>query len=276
MLLFAPCKINIGLDVLRRREDGFHDLDTLMLPLTGLCDAVELTPAGENSLTVYGAPIDCPPGKNLCMRALKLVQERYGAGAAHIFLQKAVPFGAGLGGGSSDAAAVITLADRLFSLGLSIAQKQAMAGELGSDVPFFIESRAAMARGRGEVLSPADTPRQLAGKHILLIKPPVAVSTAEAYGGIVPRVPEVPLGERLRLPLPDWRANIKNAFEEHIFALHPRLGQLKEALYDMGAAYASMSGSGSALYAFFDAAPDVRQLSDDIFVYQGIMPRTRV
>jgi 4-diphosphocytidyl-2-C-methyl-D-erythritol kinase len=273
MLLFAGCKINLGLDVLHRRADGYHDLDTLMLPVAGLCDAVELIPAVRSALTIYGAPIDCPPEKNLCMKALRLMQSRHGAGRAHIFLQKHIPSGAGLGGGSSDAAAVVVAADRLFDLRLTQAQMEAAAAELGSDVPFFISASAAMARGRGEVLAPVDPAiaRQLEGRHLLVVKPSLSVGTAEAYAGVRPAIPAVPLAERLEVPLGQWKGSVVNAFEEHIFAANPVLRELKERIYAAGALYASMSGSGSALYGIFDGEPPPAALPVDCFVHTEII-----
>ncbi|MDR2885861.1 MAG: 4-(cytidine 5'-diphospho)-2-C-methyl-D-erythritol kinase [Rikenellaceae bacterium] len=274
MLLFPGCKINLGLDVLARRADGYHDLSTCMIPVSGLCDAVEMLPAAEDTLTVYGEAIDCPPEKNLCMKALKLMQARHGAGNAHIYLQKHIPSGAGLGGGSADAAAVILAANEVFGLNLTQTQMEAAAGELGSDIPFFIASRAAMATSRGEVLTPADPAitAQLSGKYLLIVKPPVGVSTAEAYAGVRPAVPAVPLAEHLKAPLAEWKATVANAFEPHIFAAHPQLAAIKERLYAAGALYASMSGSGSALYGIFEREPEAAEFPAEYFVYKQVIP----
>lgn len=250
MLLFANCKINIGLEVLRKRPDGYHDLSTLMVPVPELCDAVELIPAATSSLTIVGAPVDCPSEKNLCMRALRLMQERHGAGGAAIWLHKTIPSGAGLGGGSADAAAVIKAADALFELQLSQEQMEAIAAELGSDVPFFIADRPAIATGRGELLRPFDLPL-LSRLRIEVVTPPIHVSTAEAYGLVTPRIPEISLEERLQAPITAWRETITNAFEEPIFRKYPGLAAIKEELYARGAIYASMSGSGSAIYGLF-------------------------
>ncbi len=273
MLIFANCKINLGLDVVARRPDGYHELCTVMLPVPGLCDAVELVAAGQDALTVYGPPVDCPPERNLCMKALRLMQERHGAGHAHIHLQKAVPSGAGLGGGSSDAAAVVVACNTLFELGLSAGQMEEAAAALGSDVPFFIRNQPALATGRGEILRPADAAilEKLAGKYLLIVKPDVAVSTAEAYAGITPVVPAVALEERLGHCVEAWRWSVGNAFERHIFASHPSLAMLKEMLYALGAQYASMSGSGSALYGIFDRCPATDALPQDLFIHGEIV-----
>ncbi len=270
MVIFPGCKINIGLDVLYRRPDGYHDLDTLMFPVAGLTDAVEVTPAPASALTVVGLEVDCPPEKNLCMKALRLMQREFGAGDAHIALHKVVPSGAGLGGGSADAAAVIMACNEVFALGLTDGRMEGVAAELGSDIPFFIKGVPAMATGRGEVFSPvpAGVVGSLAGKFLLVVKPPVAVGTAEAYGGITPHMPAATLADRLSGGLLTWRDGVGNDFEKHIFALHPILGDIKERLYAMGAVYASMSGSGSALYGLFDTPPESGALPDGLFVFQ--------
>jgi 4-diphosphocytidyl-2-C-methyl-D-erythritol kinase len=240
MLLFPNAKINIGLDVLRRREDGFHDIRTLMVPVEGLCDVLEISRVGNDFVFVQtGAPVDCAPEDNLCMRACRLMQREYGIGGAKIHLHKIIPSGAGLGGGSADAALVIKGLNTLFGLRLDDEVLEKLAATLGSDTPFFIRNRPAVATGRGEILTPAENP--FAGKHIIIVKPDIHISTREAYSGVVPREPEVPLRE--------------NAFEAHLFAAHPLLARIKQALVDHGAIYASMSGSGSAIYGVFDAPP---------------------
>ncbi len=272
MIRFADCKINLGLDVVARRSDGYHDIDTLMLPVPGLCDAVEVLPSAQDGLSAFGIAVDCPPEKNLCMKALRLMQQECGAGHAHIYLHKAVPSGAGLGGGSADAAATLCAVDSVFGLGLDAVRMEALAARLGSDVPFFITGRPAFASGRGEILTPDGSvgPR-LAGMHLLVVKPPFGVGTAEAYAGIVPRRPAAPLAQRLAAPLAAWRETVNNAFENHIFTLYPRLGELKAALYATGAVYASMSGSGSALFGLFDREPQAELLPGDLFVYKTII-----
>lgn len=235
MLLFPNAKINVGLDVLRRREDGFHDVETLMVPVEGVCDILELTPADEAAFVQTGAPLDCSADDNLCMRAWRLI----GAPPVKIHLHKIIPSGAGLGGGSSDAAFTLKGLDKLFSMGLSDERLEELAAELGSDVPFFIKNTPQIARGRGEILSSAENIFQ--GKYIIIIKPDIHISTREAYEGVRPRIPEVAMRE--------------NAFEPALFDKYPVLKEVKASLIAHGAVYASMSGSGSAIYGIFDAPP---------------------
>lgn len=271
MILFPNSKINIGLDILRRRDDGFHDIETLMYPVSGLCDILELVPsAAATEFSASGLAVDCPPEKNLCLRAYELMKQRYNIGAVRIHLHKMVPFGAGLGGGSSDAAFVIKGLNSLFELGLDAPEMEAVAAELGSDTAFFIRNVPQMSRGRGEVL--AESQVSLAGMKLVIVKPPFGVSTAEAYGGVVPSVPAEPLEERLLSAPQDWRGKIVNDFERHIFAAYPRLADIKRELYAQGAVYAAMSGSGSALYGIFGAEAEVDSAPfGDAFVYQQVM-----
>ena len=254
MILRANCKINLGLDVLRRREDGFHDLETVMLPVVGLYDIVELEPAqGESELTTKGIAIDCPAEQNLCMKALRLMQQRYGVGEVHITLDKRVPFGAGLGSGSSDATAVILGVNKMFDLSLSEEQLIALASELGSDTAFFVRNTPQLCTSRGEVMR--DIELNLKGLYLVVAKPEDAVSTREAYSGVRPFVPQIPLAERLTAPICEWQQNVKNDFEKHIFELHPTIGALKARFIADGALYASMSGSGSAVFGLFESVP---------------------
>lgn len=250
----ANCKINIGLDVVRRRSDGYHDIETVMYPVPGLFDEVSLEESECSDMRQDGSFIpDCPKRNNLCMKALRLMQNRFGAGDALITLQKNIPFGAGLGGGSSDAAAVIVAADRLFGLGLSESDMLSAASELGSDVPFFIRNTPQLCRGRGEVMSPVEVP--IAGRVLAILKPEEGVSTAEAYAGVCPSEPPEHLAALLRLPVSEWNGRVKNDFEPHVFASHPAIAGIKRMLVDAGAEYASMSGSGSAVYGIFADMP---------------------
>ena len=254
MIFFPNCKINIGLNVLRRRGDGFHDIETVMVPVEGLCDVLEIVPAEGGGVTFRqsGLGVGCPEEQNLCVRAYRLMAGRYGIGGVAMHLHKVVPSGAGLGGGSSDAAFTIKGLNKIFSLGLSTEQMELLAAELGSDTAFFIRNEPQLAQGRGEMLSPY--PVSLAGKRLLIVKPGVSIPTAEAYSGVSPGVPARRLTELLGEDIRAWRHTVANDFEPHIFAMHPELGEIKECLYNKGALYASMSGSGSAVYAIFDDA----------------------
>ena len=264
MKIKANCKINLGLDILRRREDGFHDLETVMIPVTELYDIITIEPSDELTFNQTGIAVDCPPEKNLCLKAYNLVRSQRQIPPVEITLDKRVPFGAGLGGGSSDASAVIVALNEEFSLGLSIKEMVDMAAALGSDTAFFIENKTQLCTGRGEVMHPIAI--DLQGLWLVVIKPPFGVSTAEAYSGVRPAVPARSLTERLSDDRSTWQAQIVNGFEPHIFAAHPRLAELKQTLLDAGALYAAMSGSGSALFGLFENKPNVL-FDDDIFVH---------
>ena len=246
MIRKANCKINIGLDVLCRREDGYHELATVMIPVYGLYDVVEVEHAAQTSFRSSGLTVDCSDADNLCMKAVRLMQARYGAGDVSVALDKRIPFGAGLGGGSSDATAVILALDELFGLELPERELIDCAAALGSDTAFFVRNTPQFCTGRGEVMSPVEL--DLRGLWIAVVKPDCGVSTREAYAGIRPGVPAVPLAGANR-PARDRMADMsENDFEPHIFAAHPEIAAAKASLLDAGAVYAAMSGSGSAVF----------------------------
>ena len=261
----ANCKINLGLDVVRKREDGYHELETVMLPVVGLYDIVEVEPIASGvEFRGVGIEVDCPEDKNLCVRAAKLMQERYNIDGVSIVLDKRVPFGAGLGGGSSDATAVIVAINEIYNLGLDKVQLSALAAELGSDTPFFVYNAPMLCTGRGEIMTPADV--DLSGLWLMVAKPVEGVSTAEAYRGVKPCVPVTPLTELLKLPIDKWQGSVKNDFEPHILAAHPDILAIKNKMLDAGAIYASMSGSGSAVFGLFREQPKM-EFDDDVFVH---------
>ncbi len=260
MTIRANCKINIGLDILRKREDGYHEISTLMYPIRGLYDELTIVKNEEPHCHVKfiseGLVIDCPDEKNLCVKAARLMQSRFGGKITEgitITLNKIVPFGAGLGGGSSDATAVIMAMNEIFDLQLSESTLIDLAAELGSDTPFFVRNTPQLCSGRGEIMQ--EFTLDLSGLYIALIKPEVHISTAEAYGGVKPCTPTVSLNELLSLPIERWQGVIKNDFEDHIFRSHPILAEVKAALINGGALYAAMSGSGSTIFGIFDHAP---------------------
>ena len=264
MILHANCKINLGLDILRRREDGFHDLETVMIPVLGLYDVVEVERAeGCSVFEQDGLLVDCNAEDNLCMKALRLMQTLYGVGAARIRLEKRVPFGAGLGGGSSDATSVILAINELYKLGLSEERLVEIAAMLGSDTAFFVRNTPQLCTGRGEKMEPIELP--LSGKYLVVAKPAEGVSTKEAYAGVKPAIPQVRLAEALRRPIGEWQGVVKNDFEGHILKAHPAIAELKQAMLDAGAVYASMSGSGSAVFGIFDEEVSLTFV-DDVFV----------
>lgn len=266
MKIKANCKINIGLDVLRKREDGYHDLSTVMVPVEGLYDVVEVVPAEgeENEFHSLGLVVDCPAEQNLCIKAARLMQQRYDVGKVSITLDKRVPFGAGLGGGSSDATAVIVAINEIYSLGLERCTLAELAAMLGSDTPFFVYDDAQYCTGRGEIMEPTEV--DLHGLWLVVVKPDEGVSTAEAYSGVKPCVPSDDLRELLREGVDSWQGSVTNDFEGHILAAHPQIAELKAALLANGAVYASMSGSGSAVFGLFKSRPELK-FSDDVFVH---------
>ena len=264
MICRANCKINLGLDILRRREDGFHDLETVMIPVSELYDVVEIERVeGDSIFEQKGLAVDCDAEQNLCMKALRLMQQLYGIGEVKISLDKRVPFGAGLGGGSSDATSVILALNELYNLGLSEERLVEIAAMIGSDTAFFVRNTPQLCTGRGEQMVPVELPLQ--GKYLVVAKPNEGVSTKEAYSGVKPAVPQVRLVDALQRPIEEWQGVVKNDFEPHIFEAHPAIAELKKTMLDAGAIYASMSGSGSAVFGIFDEAVAL-ELGDDIFV----------
>lgn len=265
MILFANCKINLGLDIIRRREDGFHDLETVMIPVLGLYDVVEVERVeGTSTFEQRGLTVDCDAEQNLCMKALRLMQRLYRVGEAKITLDKRVPFGAGLGGGSSDATAVILALNEIYELGLSEERLVEVAAMIGSDTAFFVRNTSQLCTGRGEKMTPIELPLQ--GKYLAIAKPAEGVSTKEAYSGVKPAVPEVRLAEALQRPIGEWQGVVKNDFEPHIFVAHSAIAELKKVMLDAGAVYASMSGSGSAVFGIFENRPKLSINSNNYLI----------
>lgn len=256
MTTHPNCKINIGLHVTSRRADGYHELETVFMPVP-LCDTLSIEISDEFSITQNGIAIDCPIEKNICVKAYRMMCAEYPqVGNVHLHLQKEVPFGAGLGGGSSDAAHVITMLNELFDLGLDINTMCRLAKRIGADCPFFVLNRTCYATGIGDLLEPLDNQMSPLDHKIVLLKPPVSVSTADAYRGVNPHPSAIDLREAIKKPIESWRNLIVNDFEASVFPKYPIIGELKEMLYDKGALYASMSGSGSALFGFFEKLPE--------------------
>lgn len=255
MILFPPCKVNIGLDITAKRPDGYHNIETLMIQVKELCDSLEIVRGGDIlEFSSSGLSLDCTDKDNIAAKAWMLMREKYGIGGVKAHLHKAIPFGAGLGGGSSDAAYMLRGLNALFSLNLSSAALEPLAAQLGSDVPLFLYDTPRYCTGRGEIMKPFDV--GLSGLHIVIIKPIVSISTAQAYSGITPYLPTVSLEERLLKPVSNWKGTIGNDFEKSVFCRYPQLADIKSSLYEYGAVYASMSGSGSAIYGIFDHKPN--------------------
>lgn len=260
MIINANCKINIGIDILRRRTDGYHDIATIMYPVKGLYDIVEVERNNTDGpqFICRGIEVDCANEDNICLKAYHLMRERFGIGGATITLDKRVPFGAGLGGGSSDGTAVIIALNTVFELNLSTEELIALAAELGSDTPFFVRNTAQLCEGRGEILTPIEL--DLEGLWIAIIKPNASISTREAYSGVTPHIPAKPLIERIATPINLWQKDIKNDFENSIFSSHPELADIKQQLINSGAIYAAMSGSGSAIFGLFEQKEDAEKM----------------
>ena len=268
MITFPNAKINIGLYVTSRRPDGYHNLETLFYPIE-LRDRLEIVPAqgSESSLTVTGIAVDGDPEQNLVMRAYRLLQKEYNVPAVDIYLHKVIPFGAGLGGGSADAAYALVMLRDMFNLPLSDDELAQRASRLGADCPFFIYNRPLIATGIGDCFTSTDF--SLKGLHIVLVKPSIAVSTAEAYAHVTPQNPQTPLADGLSQPIEQWRECVSNDFEKSVFPAHPRIAAIKQRLYDLGAVYASMSGSGSSVFGIFDKPCNDTDSFADCFVWQG-------
>jgi 4-diphosphocytidyl-2-C-methyl-D-erythritol kinase len=249
MLSFPCAKINIGLHVTAKRSDGFHNIETLFYPVA-LHDVLEIVPADVFSLHLSGVPVEGAEETNLCCKACRLLQAAFDLPPAAIYLHKVIPPGAGLGGGSSDATATLQALNVLFALQLSGEQLHRYAVQLGSDCAFFLHRRPLLAAGRGEVFTEMPLP-QLRHYFIVIVKPPVFVSTAEAYAGVTPRPPAQPLAALLAQPVEQWKDTVVNDFEPSVFAKFPLLARLKQQFYAAGATYAAMSGSGSAIFGLF-------------------------
>ena len=254
-------KINLGLNVVERRPDGYHNLETVFFPVH-INDELTLNPMPDAtepwSLKVISdTPIDCPPEKNLVIKALLMVKENHDIPPVEVILNKMMPSQAGMGGGSSDGAYMIRLLNESFSLGMSISEMQQIAARLGADRAFFINPVPSYATGIGEKLTvlPEGIP-QLEGKWLALVKPDVAVSTKEAYAGIHPHYPQKNCLDVISQPIETWREYLVNDFEESIFKTLPVLAEVKQQLYDNGALYAAMSGSGSTIFGIFENKPD--------------------
>jgi 4-diphosphocytidyl-2-C-methyl-D-erythritol kinase len=251
MICFPNAKINLGLHILSKRTDGYHNLETVFYPV-GMCDALEIVSAenGKTTFSQTGINIDGKPEDNIVLKAYNLLKKDYDLPEIAIYLRKQIPVGAGLGGGSSDAAFMIKLLNDFAGLKLSIEQMEEYAGRIGADCPFFIQNKPIFAEGTGNVCSPVSI--SLKDYKIIIKKPSVSVSTKEAYAQVKPQQPAIPLKEIIRLPINEWKNHLINDFEPGVFAQYPEIAEIKQQLYAEGAIYASMSGSGSAVFGIFE------------------------
>lgn len=254
-----PCaKINLGLNIVEKRADGYHNLETVFYPVP-LYDEITIEESTESAastclLTLSGQQIEGDPEKNLVVRAYRLLEHRYSLPPIHIHLTKSIPMQAGMGGGSADGTYTLRLLNEMFSLGISNADMERYAATLGADCAFFVKATPSYAEGIGEQLSPIAL--SLKDYYLAIVKPPIAVSTREAFSLIKPQRPEKNCRNIVGQPIETWREELRNDFEESIFPQYPRIGEIKEQLYHQGALYAAMSGSGSALFGIFREQPD--------------------
>lgn len=267
MTTFPNAKINIGLNIVEKRADGFHNLETVFYPIQ-LADALEVAGSNRFSFQITGINLDSPPENNLVVKAYRLLKQEYHLPPVKIHLHKVIPFGAGLGGGSSDAAFMLKMLNSLFKLNLPVPALEKYAVKLGADCAFFIRNKPSFASGKGEILSPAGL--TLSNYSIILIKPPFSVGTADAYRDIAPKPPTFSLKMIEETPVRQWKDNLSNDFETPVFQLFPEIAKIKEKLYDIGAVYASMSGSGSAVWGLFEYPPVNidKFFPDDYMVYR--------
>ena len=267
MILFPNAKINIGLNILSRREDGFHNLETIFYPLA-VRDALEVVETDQLKFTSSGLEIPGNPTDNLCLKAYDLLSKDYKLPPVHIHLHKHIPIGAGLGGGSADASFFIRLMNEKFELGMDAAQMEAYASKLGSDCAFFVQNKPALAHGKGDQLQTIEL--DLSNYFIILVMPVVQVSTSDAYRGIRPAAMESSLADLIKLPIEAWKAVIKNDFEPSVFLQYPIIAEIKSKLYSAGALYASMSGSGSSVFGIFEKELKLPDLEQDNKVFYGV------
>ena len=272
MVVFPKAKINLGLRITRKREDGYHDIETIFYPVS-LCDALEFVISSgvdqDDELSVSGISTGEPSANNLVMKAVKNLRKHFSFPPLKIHLHKAIPIGAGLGGGSSDAAGIITGITRYFDLPADNQTLKAIALEIGSDCPYFIENLPSIATGRGELMEPLEA--FLSGYYILLLNPGIHISTRDAYHNCYPEYPSTELTKLVMQPVEEWKNTIINDFEKSVFIKYPQIANIKKALYESGAVYSSMSGSGSTVYGIYTSPPVVPETIKEFVIYNGCL-----
>lgn len=273
MITFPNCKINLGLDIVSKRADGYHNLETIFYPIP-LCDVLEITTNDEEdapdyTFKMYNASFDGDSNDNLVVKAYKVLAAEHTLPKVQMNLYKHIPTGAGLGGGSSDAAFALKMLNEIGKLSLSDEQLEEYAARIGADCAFFIKNRPAFATGIGNILSAVEC--HLQGYHIVLVKPDIHISTKEAYSMVSPSQPAVSLQDVAPRPVNMWRSSMKNDFEVSVFAKYPETTHIKEELYRLGAFYASMSGSGSSFFGIFEKEQNddcLKELFPNCFCWQ--------
>ncbi|HNZ42019.1 MAG TPA: 4-(cytidine 5'-diphospho)-2-C-methyl-D-erythritol kinase [Bacteroidales bacterium] len=253
MVVYPNCKINIGLNIISKRPDGFHNIESVFYPVPW-CDMLEIIPSAANSFVFDGFKINCPLEENLCYKAWQLLRLRFDIPNISLYLYKKIPFGAGLGGGSSDGAFVLKTLNELFGLDLDRDAIANMASELGSDCTFFVDNRPCFVSGTGADIAPVEL--SLKGYYVMVVKPAVSVSTVEAYRMVTPQKPVLRLSDVIKMPVTAWEKCLSNDFESPVMEQYPTIRRIKDRLYEMGAVYAAMSGSGAAVYGLFEQEVD--------------------
>jgi 4-diphosphocytidyl-2-C-methyl-D-erythritol kinase len=270
MVVFPVAKINLGLYVTSRRDDGYHNIETLFYPI-GFSDVLEVVPDpkvpdGTIDLTLSGLNVEGPAESNLVVKAYRLLNDRAGLSGVRVFLHKCIPTGAGLGGGSSDGASMLLVLNRLFDLDLSYCDLFDLALKLGSDCPYFLDPIPSFAQGRGEEMSLSNV--SLKGKYLLLFHPGTGISTTAAYRAVKTGKPQIRPDLIGQIPVEEWKGLLENVFEPYAFEMQPVIGQIKARLYDSGALFASMTGSGSAVYGLFSVEPMVPEQISPYLVWK--------
>lgn len=254
MICYPNAKINFGLDIISKRNDGYHNISSLLYPIP-FFDVLEFLPSKTFKLDEYGIKLDISEEDNLVTRAWELMHKQYNVPPLEIKLLKQIPAGSGLGGGSADAAFLIKYLNNFFKLGLSTNRMEQLALQIGSDCPFFILNKPSLLGGRGEIIEPVNF--SLKGKYLLLVLPGIHTSTKESYSRISLSRGKQPIGQITNQPIQNWVNVLTNDFEIHLFKEHSELKEIKNKLYNKGATFASLTGSGSALYGLFDRKPDI-------------------
>ncbi|HVD99715.1 MAG TPA: 4-(cytidine 5'-diphospho)-2-C-methyl-D-erythritol kinase [Cytophagaceae bacterium] len=269
MVSFPNAKINLGLDIIEKRPDGFHNIESCFYPVQWT-DVIEIIPSKENNFSSSGIPIPGDPSSNLCMKVYEALKKDFALSPVHFHLLKNIPIGAGMGGGSSDAAFTAKLLNEIFELNLSSSQLEDYVRPLGSDCAFFVNNKPVFAYEKGDRFKNIES--VLKGYYISIIYPELHISTKEAYSGVIPQKPEVGIEQILRKAPAEWKHLLKNDFETALFPKYPVLKEIKEQLYTQGAVYASMTGSGSAVYGIFKEEKDIKPLfSSSYKIWQGIL-----
>lgn len=268
MLAFPPCKINLGLSIIGRRADGYHDIETCFYPVPWT-DILEIVVSDKFDFTLSGRPVPGGVADNLCVRAYELIAKDFDIGPVKMHLHKCIPMGAGLGGGSSDAAHTLRLLSEVFNLNLRDDTLRRYASALGSDCAFFVSGKPARGMGRGDQLTEVDV--TLGDKFMVIVAPDIHISTAAAYADVVPGPPTAPCARVVSgMPVHEWKDHLKNDFETPLFRKHPEIARIKKVLYDAGARYAAMSGSGAAVFGIFDQSVPLPDELQQYYSWHGV------